>query len=216
MSARSGASIIWGLRTASTTRANTSTSTWAAPARSSARAQVSTVAPEVSTSSTSTSRRPATVGLALGRHPEGALHVVGALGLRQADLLRRSARTRLSAPCSTGTPLMPAIARASAADWLKRRAHSRAPMQRHRHQRVGLGEQFAAGARHPAAHHRRKIEPVAVFEAHAPARARRRRSAPRRARGHRPADRRSPPSTAGRGRDRRRTGCRAARNRAAR
>ncbi len=31
-------------------------------------------------------------------------------------------------------------------------------------QRVGVGEQLAAGARHPAAHHRREIEPVAVFE----------------------------------------------------
>src|ERR1700689_2261403 len=43
----------------STTRANTSTSTEAALARNSARAQASTVAPEVRTSSTSTTRRPA-------------------------------------------------------------------------------------------------------------------------------------------------------------
>src|ERR1043166_1509823 len=42
----------------STTRANTSTSTCAALARSSARAQASVVAPEVNTSSTSTTRRP--------------------------------------------------------------------------------------------------------------------------------------------------------------
>src|SRR5712671_7320612 len=42
----------------STTRANTSTSTEAALARNSARAQASTVAPEVRTSSTRTTRRP--------------------------------------------------------------------------------------------------------------------------------------------------------------
>src|SRR5260370_41943808 len=42
----------------STTRANTSTSTCAALARKSARAQASTVAPEVRTSSISTTRRP--------------------------------------------------------------------------------------------------------------------------------------------------------------
>src|ERR1700686_5095176 len=42
----------------STTRANTSTSTVAALARKSARAQASTVAPEVRTSSISTTRRP--------------------------------------------------------------------------------------------------------------------------------------------------------------
>ena len=35
-------------------------------------------------------------GLAVGRHAEGALHVGGALGLRQADLLRR----RLARACS--------------------------------------------------------------------------------------------------------------------
>ena len=47
------------------------------------------------------------------------------------------------------------------------------------------------------------------ISAHAPACARRRHSAPRRGRAHRPADRRSPPSTTGRGRDRRRRECRA-------
>src|SRR4051794_30705183 len=45
---------LWG----STTRANTSTSTCAARARNNARAQASVVAPQVKTSSTSTTRRP--------------------------------------------------------------------------------------------------------------------------------------------------------------
>src|ERR1700674_2111812 len=47
-------------RPASTTRANTRTSTCAAPARNRAREHPSMVAPEVSTSSTRTRRRPAT------------------------------------------------------------------------------------------------------------------------------------------------------------
>jgi hypothetical protein len=37
-------------------------------------------------------------------------------------------------------------------------------MQRHRQERVGIGGELAAGARHPTSHHRRQIEPVAVFE----------------------------------------------------
>ena len=37
-------------------------------------------------------------------------------------------------------------------------------MQRHRDQRVGIRREFAAGARHPAAHRRGEIEPVAIFE----------------------------------------------------
>src|SRR6516225_11418906 len=74
-----------GGRLAATTRANTRTSTDAAPARNNAREQASTVAPEVSTSSTSRSFRPAT----MGRHAKGALDVVGALGLVEPDLLGR-------------------------------------------------------------------------------------------------------------------------------
>jgi hypothetical protein len=37
-------------------------------------------------------------------------------------------------------------------------------MQRHRHQRVGLGQQLAAGLADPPPHHRRQVEPVAIFE----------------------------------------------------
>src|SRR6266540_554985 len=49
-----------GVRSESTTRAKTSTSTFSAPPRKSARAQASIVAPDVSTSSTRIRRRPAT------------------------------------------------------------------------------------------------------------------------------------------------------------
>ena len=73
------------------------------PARSSARAQVSTVAPEVSTSSISTSRRPATWAFSSA----GTRKAPCTLSARSA-LDRPTccgvARTRLSAPCSTGTP----------------------------------------------------------------------------------------------------------------
>jgi hypothetical protein len=37
-------------------------------------------------------------------------------------------------------------------------------MQRHRDERVGLGKELASGEREPASHHRREIEPVAIFE----------------------------------------------------
>lgn len=38
-------------------------------------------------------------------------------------------------------------------------------MQGHRNERVGIGQQFAASARHPPAHHGGKVKSVAVFEA---------------------------------------------------
>ena len=37
-------------------------------------------------------------------------------------------------------------------------------MQRHRHERVGFDEKFASGLTDPAAHHWRKIKPIAIFE----------------------------------------------------
>jgi hypothetical protein len=37
-------------------------------------------------------------------------------------------------------------------------------MQRHRHQRVGFGQKLAAGLADPASHHRRQVQPVAIFE----------------------------------------------------
>jgi hypothetical protein len=37
-------------------------------------------------------------------------------------------------------------------------------VQRHRDQRIGLGQNLAAGVADPAPHHRRQIEPVAIFE----------------------------------------------------
>src|SRR5437868_2931759 len=79
--------VYMGTRAGATTRANVSTSTWAAPARRSAAVQASTVAPVVSTSSTSTSRRAPDGRAALRRHLEGALHVRGALRAGKPDLL---------------------------------------------------------------------------------------------------------------------------------
>jgi hypothetical protein len=37
-------------------------------------------------------------------------------------------------------------------------------MQRHQHQRIGTGENFAPGLADPAAHHWCKIEPIVIFE----------------------------------------------------
>ncbi len=103
-------------------------------------------------------------GLLLGRYPESALHVIGALGFGQADLLRRGAHA-----------FEDVMQHRHAAD-IRDRGGERgglvetprpksAPVQGHRQQRVGVLEQLAPDARHPAAHHGRQIEPVAVFEA---------------------------------------------------
>src|SRR5271167_5065660 len=89
-----------GVRTAATTRANTSTSTDMAPARSNARAQVSIVAPEVSTSSTSTSRLPWTAA----SPPAGtrkAPCTLAARSARERPTCWAVARTRLTA-CHDG------------------------------------------------------------------------------------------------------------------
>ena len=37
-------------------------------------------------------------------------------------------------------------------------------MQRHRDERIGLGEEFTSRLAEPAAHHRREIKPVTIFE----------------------------------------------------
>ena len=195
-----------GLRTVATTRAKTSTSTWAAPARSKARAQASTVAPEVSTSSTSTSRRAGDFRPFARPATRNAPCTLSARSAFDRPTCCGVARTRLSAPCEHRDAARGRDRAGQRRRLIEAPRPQPPPMQRHRHERVGVGEQFAPGARHPAAHHRRKIEPVAIFEVHAPARGRRRRSAPPRGPGHRPADWRSPPSTAGRGRDRKTKG----------
>src|SRR5262249_23243521 len=71
----------------STTRANTSTSTCAAWARSSARAQAASGAPEVRTLSISTRRRPAISPPRVRGYLECALHIARPLRPRKSDLL---------------------------------------------------------------------------------------------------------------------------------
>ena len=87
----------------STTRANTSTSTWRAFARSRARAQASTVAPEVRTSSTSTTWRPSitarfsggTFGMVVG-HVAPEAFVGGLIALvEEGDSITIDAEARL-------------------------------------------------------------------------------------------------------------------------
>ena len=198
-----------GARWLSTTRANTSTSTCAALARSSARAQASVVAPEVRTSSIRTTRRPCDIGAAFGGDLEGALHIAGALRPRQPDLLLG----RPDAPQRLGGQLHAGLARnhpRQRAGLVVAAAPAAPPVQRHRHQHVGLVEQFLPGARHPAAHRAAPDRCGPGISAHGPACARRRHSAPRRGRADRPAGWRWPPSTASPDRDRRQRECRAA------
>src|SRR6516164_8522909 len=126
-----------GGRLPATTRANTRTSTDAAPARSNAREQASTVAPEVSTSSTSTSFRPATSALPWA-------------GTRKAPwtLWARRLGDDLGQQCRLVEPTRPLSA----------------PVQRYRNDGVAVSKQLAAGTRHPASHGRGEVEPVAVFQ----------------------------------------------------
>jgi hypothetical protein len=149
-----------GVRTAATTRANTNTSTERAPARSSARVQVSSVAPEVSTSSTSTRRRPCTAA----SPPAGTRNA-------PCTLAARSARDRPT--CCRPHPL----------DGVGHRHRARLryhlgehrglvepprpqppPVQRYRHQGIGVAEDLAPGPCHPLAHGGGEVEPVAIFE----------------------------------------------------
>jgi hypothetical protein len=160
---RSSCNIYMGARPDATTRANTTTSTDAAPPRSSVRAQASTVAPEVNTSSTSTSLRPTTSALPSAGTRKGALHVLCAGRLIEPDLLGRRldalerrvgdrAHARLGDDLGeqrglveTPCPLPP-------------------PMQWHGHKCVGIGKQRPAGICHPAAHDRCKVETITVFQ----------------------------------------------------
>ena len=147
----------------STTRANTSTSTDAALARKSARAQASTVAPEVRTSSTSTRRRPCNFRSPVIGDLERALHVAGALRSGQADLLLG----RPHAPQRFGGNLyaaLPGDHPRQCTGLVVTAAPRPPPVQRYRDQRVGLRKQFAAGPRHPAAHRGGEIGAVLVFQ----------------------------------------------------
>ena len=126
------------------------------------------VAPEVSTSSTRISRRPAHRGLAVGRHAERALDVLRAGRLREPDLLRRRLHPlervvghRQRRPCRPADHL---LLLGEQRRLVEPPRPLPAPVQRHRHQRVGLAQERAPGVRHPAAHGGREVEPVAVFE----------------------------------------------------
>src|ERR1044072_3637581 len=113
-----------GAFAASTTRAKTNTSTWRAPARSKARAQAFDVAPEVSTSSIRIRLRPATSAFAPGATLKAPC-TFAARSLRESPTCCAVALTRVSAACATAMPLAREMCSASAADWLKRRVHSR-------------------------------------------------------------------------------------------
>src|SRR5208337_447957 len=104
-----------------TTRAKTSTSTRFAPARMSARDAALAVAPEVSTSSTSTTFRPFTLA------PSATLNAPWTFSARCARLRPTwlwVALTLISALTSQGFPVARATSRASMAAWLNRRRHS--------------------------------------------------------------------------------------------
>ncbi len=147
----------------STTRANTSTSTCAALARSSARAQASVVAPEVRTSSIRMTRRPWISALRSAATLKAPWTLAGALRPGQPDLLLG----RADAPERLGGQFHAALARnhpRQRAGLVVAAAPAAPPVQRNRHQHVGLVEQFLARAGHPAAHRGRQIGAVLVFQ----------------------------------------------------
>ena len=152
-----------GARWVSTTRANTSTSTCAALARNSARAQASAVAPEVRTSSIRTTRRPWI----------SALRSAATLNA-PCTLLARCGRDRPiccsvapDAPQRLGGQFHAGLARnhpRQRAGLVVAAAPAAPPVQGHRHQHIGLVEQFLPRPRHPAAHRGRQIGAVLVFQ----------------------------------------------------
>src|SRR5262249_24464394 len=103
------------VRAGSATLANTSTSTLAAPARNRARAQPSTVAPDVSTSSIRTSRRPVTAALP-SSGTRKAPWTFAARSVRDRPTCCAVGLTRLSAPAAIGTPVWRDTVAASTAD----------------------------------------------------------------------------------------------------
>ena len=147
----------------STTRANTSTSTCAALARNSARAQASDVAPEVSTSSTRTTRRPWMSAVRSGATLKAPCTLAARCGAGQPDLLFGGPHP----PQRLGGHFHPALLPdhpGQGAGLVVAAAPAAPPMQGNRHQHVGLVEQFMPSARHPAAHGRRQIGAVLVFQ----------------------------------------------------
>ena len=154
-----------GARTASTTRANTSTSTLRAPARSSARAQASDGGAGGQHVVDQDEPAPGDLGLAVGRHPERALHIVRRARPATARPAARVALTRLSAVVGDRHAGFAAtIACASSADWLKRRAHSRRQCSG-----TGTSASASASSSRPARAIQRpiigrEVEPVAIFQ----------------------------------------------------
>jgi hypothetical protein len=149
-----------GARPPATTRANTSTSTEAAPPRSSVRAQPSPRREHVVDQHQFS---PGNLGFAVSRHAESPLDVLRPFGLAETYLVWRGLdalehavghhpaarlgddfcqQSRLIEPAH---PLPP-------------------PVQRNWNDGVGVREQFAPGARHPASHGRGEVKPVAVFQ----------------------------------------------------
>jgi len=145
----------------STTRAKTSTSTDAARARSNARAQASTVAPEVRTSSISTIRRPCTADFFSG----GTLNAPCTLSARlgQTDLLQGRAHPSQRV-AEYGQPGRFRDNRGQRAGLVVAAAPAAAPVQRDRHQRIGVPQKLASRPRHPAAHDGRKIGAVLILQ----------------------------------------------------
>ena len=100
--------------------------------------------------------------LVVRRDQKCALDVVGALRSRPSDLLRCGADT-----------FEPAMRDGDAANRRYRAGkngrlivspcQSPSPMQGYWNGRIGIGEKFAASARHPTAHHGCKVEPVACI-----------------------------------------------------
>ncbi len=198
----------------STTRANTSTSTDAALARKSARAQASTVAPEVRTSSTSTTRRPAISALRSDATLKAPCTLL-ARSDRDRPICCWVGRTRRSASEASLTPLcrsMTAPAPPTGYSVGSSRAASAAvPAPAHRPRRAV--HDLRAPSSGPSQAPDRCDPGISV---HVPRCARHRHSAPRHGRAGRRADWQSLPSTAIRGRDRRQREYRAAGNKAVR
>ena len=162
---RDWASDHMGCDASRTTRARVSTSTWAAPARRSTRAQAPTVAPVVSTSSTSSTVAPSSRLAMPGMGAERAGGDVREPRLAAEALLRGASRGGAARGRAPARSAGLAGERLREDGRLVVAALEQAPaMQRHRRDQIGVGQQLGAGARQPATERRRGVGAVGVLE----------------------------------------------------
>ena len=81
------------------------------------------------------------------------------------DLLARSTLTRRTRAGANGLPRQRGDGAGQLGRLVEAPREEAPPVQRHRHDDIGLGDQLGAGPQHPACHPRREVGAVVVFQA---------------------------------------------------